>query len=69
MKETSEKHPDFDPETYTNPILEDAIESKQKLAYNSKLRRNSLRICKPYKKRQTERCKYVSYMIHPSAYR
>ena len=28
MKEAPEKHPDFDPETYTNPILEECYRIK-----------------------------------------
>ena len=31
-KETSEKHPDFDPETYTNPILEECYRIKAEIS-------------------------------------
>ena len=32
MKETSEKHPEFDPETYTNPILEECYRIKAEIS-------------------------------------
>ena len=32
MKETPEKHPDFDPETYTNPILEECYRIKAEIS-------------------------------------
>ncbi len=32
MKEISEKHPDFDPETYTNPILEECYRIKAEIS-------------------------------------
>ena len=31
MKETPEKHPEFDPETYTDPILEECYRIKAEL--------------------------------------
>lgn len=32
MKEASEKHPDFDPETYTDPILEECYRIKAEIS-------------------------------------
>ncbi len=32
-KETPEKHPDFDPETYTNPILEECYRIKSEAVH------------------------------------
>ena len=32
MKETPEKHPEFDPETYTNPILEECYRIKAEIS-------------------------------------
>ena len=32
MKETPEKHPEFDPETYTDPILEECYRIKAELS-------------------------------------
>ncbi|MDE0399906.1 MAG: hypothetical protein OXL96_19100 [Candidatus Poribacteria bacterium] len=32
MKETSEKHPEFDPETYTDPILEECYRIKAEIS-------------------------------------
>ena len=32
MKETTEKQPEFDPETYTNPILEECYRIKAKIS-------------------------------------
>ena len=32
MKETSEKQPEFDPETYTNPILEECYRIKAEIS-------------------------------------
>lgn len=32
MKETPEKHPDFDPETYTDPILEECYRIKAEIS-------------------------------------
>ena len=32
MKETSEKYPEFDPETYTNPILEECYRIKAEIS-------------------------------------
>ena len=32
MKETPEKHPEFDPETYTNPILEECYRIKSEIS-------------------------------------
>ncbi len=32
MKETPEKQPDFDPETYTNPILEECYRIKAEIS-------------------------------------
>ena len=32
MKGTPEKHPEFDPETYTNPILEECYRIKAELS-------------------------------------
>ena len=32
MKETSEKHSEFDPETYTNPILEECYRIKAEIS-------------------------------------
>ena len=32
MKEAPEKHPDFDPETYTNPILEECYRIKAEIS-------------------------------------
>ncbi len=44
MKETPEKHPEFDPETYTDPILEECYRIKAELARDSRPCTNSLRI-------------------------
>ena len=32
MKEVPEKHPEFDPETYTNPILEECYRIKAEIS-------------------------------------
>ncbi len=32
MKESPEKHPEFDPETYTNPILEECYRIKAEIS-------------------------------------
>ena len=32
MKEAPEKHPEFDPETYTNPILEECYRIKSEIS-------------------------------------
>lgn len=32
MKEAPEKHPNFDPETYTNPILEECYQIKAEIS-------------------------------------
>lgn len=32
MKETPKKHPEFDPETYTNPILEECYRIKAEIS-------------------------------------
>ena len=32
MKETPEKHPEFDPETYTDPILEECYRIKAEIS-------------------------------------
>ena len=51
MKETPEKHPEFDPETYTDPILEECYRIKAEISaqtYRSRPRRNSQRtLCTP----------------------
>ena len=44
MKETPEKHPEFDPETYTDPILEECYGSKQRSMLSSRLWTNSTHI-------------------------
>ena len=32
MEETSEKHPEFDPETYTDPVLEECYRIKAEIS-------------------------------------
>ena len=37
VKGTPEKHPEFDPETYTNPILEECYRIKAELSAKFKI--------------------------------
>ena len=37
MKETPEKHPEFDPETYTDPILEECYRIKAEISAQFKI--------------------------------
>ena len=39
MKEAPEKHPDFDPETYTDPILEECYRIKAEISAQFKTQR------------------------------
>ena len=62
MKETAEKQPEFDPETYTNPILEECYQIKAEISAQFK----SLDECFAYVKTRQEQNKrngkkYVSY--------
>ena len=62
MKETPEKHPEFDPETYTNPILEECYRIKAEISAKFK---NPGEYYKYLKAQQEENKrkgkKYVSY--------
>ena len=62
MKETPEKHPEFDPETYTDPILEECYRIKAEISARFK----TLDEYHTYLKEQEEESKrngkkYVSY--------
>ena len=62
MKEAPEKHPDFDPETYTDPILEECYRIKAEISAQFK---NPGELYAYLKARQEEGkrngVKYVSY--------
>ena len=56
MKEAPEKHPDFDPETYTNPILEECYRIKAEISAQFKTPGRILRVFASTTRRgQTER--------------
>ncbi len=62
MKETPEKHPEFDPETYTDPILEECYRIKAEIS----AKYDSLDEYYAYLKAEEEKdkrngIKYVSY--------
>ena len=62
MKEVAEKHPEFDPETYTNPILEECYRIKAEISAQF----NSMDELYAYLKAMQEEdkrngIKYVSY--------
>ena len=62
MKETPEKHPEFDPETYTDPILEECYRIKAEISAQFKTPAEFsayLKACEEEDKRNG--IKYVSY--------
>ena len=62
MKEVPEKHPEFDPETYTNPILEECYRIKAEISVQFKTPAEFsayLKACEEEGKRNGK--KYVSY--------
>ena len=62
MKETPEKHPEFDPETYTDPILEECYRIKAEISAQFKTPAELsayLKACEEENKRNGKKC--VSY--------
>ena len=62
MKETPEKHPEFDPETYTDPILEECYRIKAEISAQFKTVEEYHLYLKAKKEEEKRNgVKYVSY--------
>ena len=62
MKEAPEKHPEFDPETYTDPILEECYRIKAKLSAKFKTQEEFSAYLKAGEEEDKRNgLKYVSY--------
>ena len=62
MKETPEKHPEFDPETYTDPILEECYRIKAEISAQFKTQAEFSAYLKALEEEgKRNGLKYVSY--------
>ena len=61
MKEAPEKYPEFDPETYTNPILEECYRIKAEISAQFKTLDEFSAYLKAIEERKRNGVKYISY--------
>ena len=62
MKEVPEKHPEFDPETYTDPILEECYRIKTELSAKFKTQKEFFAYLKALEEKDKRNgIKYVPY--------
>ena len=62
MKEAPQKHPDFDPETYTNPILEECYRIKAEISAQFKTQAEFSAYLKALEEENKQNgIKYVAY--------
>ena len=70
MKEAPEKHPEFDPETYTDPILEECYRIKAELSATIQNSGGILCICESTERKKINAtASNMSRMIRPNVYR
>ena len=71
MKEAPEKHPDFDPETYTNSIVEECYRIKAEISTEFKTQAEFFAYLKAGEEEEKDKrngIKYVPYDPHPDKF-